>query len=122
MTKSQTRELDKLLREACFARDGHKCLKCGRTDQLAPSHIYPKGTYKKMRHDLDNVKTLCFQHHIHWWHKNPIEAWEWLQATLPKERLARLKLMAQTTFKGKEDVAAIRLYLRAMIKKYQDNG
>jgi len=96
MTKTQRKNLDKQIREACFARDGYRYVRCGRTDTLAPSHIYPKGKYPSMRYVLDNVKTLCYGCHIHFWHKSPIEAWEWIKTALPAARLKRLKKLSQT--------------------------
>lgn len=39
-----------------------------------------------------NVKLLCLHCHLFWWHKNPIEAHEWLTAVLPADRLKKLKL------------------------------
>lgn len=44
-----------------------------------------------MEFDLDNVKTLCYRCHLHWWHKNPVEAKEWLDQTLTEKRLMALK-------------------------------
>lgn len=45
------------LRETVFARDGHRCLRCGATDDLTVDHIFPRsigGT-----HALANLRTLC---------------------------------------------------------------
>ena len=30
----------------------------------------------------DNAKILCYQCHIQWWHKSPIEATQWISAYL----------------------------------------
>lgn len=111
MTKYQKAELTKLLREAVFARDGHKCLKCGRTDTLAPAHIYPKGTHQKMRWDTRNVITLCFQHHMHWAHKDPNNFVEWLHETLPKSRLQAIKMRSQVNDRSTQDFNLIKLDL-----------
>lgn len=117
VSKKEKKELDRLLREACFARDKNRCQVCGKTETLAPSHIYPKGRYRRMRWDIDNVITFCFYHHIGWWHKNPIEAHEWLQEFLPKERLKALKLRSDTCSGQKMDYELIRLDLEQTLKK-----
>lgn len=70
-----------------------------------------------MEYDPDNVKALCFFCHIRWWHKNPIEAHEWLQEILPAKRLSRLKMMSQTT--QKIDLNLARLLLLDTIEKLQ---
>lgn len=31
-----------------------------------------------------NLKALCYYCHLHWWHKNPIEAAEWYKKNYPK--------------------------------------
>ena len=110
--------LDTLLREACFARDGYKCIRCGKTERLAPSHIYPKGRYRKMRWILDNVLTMCFGCHIHFWHKNPIEAHEWLQTAIPKERLDKLRLCALIVDKTPFDFNATKIILELAKKRF----
>jgi 5-methylcytosine-specific restriction endonuclease McrA len=81
MTKDQIKELRRLLREAMLARDKNTCQYCGsKTRVLATSHIYPKGKYRKMEYDLDNVVALCnMPCHLGWWHKEPIEAGAWIK-------------------------------------------
>ena len=44
----------------------------------------------------ENVKLLCPYHHLFWWHRNPIEAHEWLQTAIPVDRQKKLKLASQT--------------------------
>lgn len=114
-SKHQTAVLRKLQHEACVLRD-KKCCKCGRTQKLQASHVYPKGTHRSMEYDLDNVKTLCYCCHIHWWHKNPIESATWFNEKYP-DRAKRLKLMSQTSH-GVPDYNLIKLYLEQEIKKY----
>lgn len=121
MTKHQKNILEKLLHQACVLRDGERCLKCGRRDRLSASHIYPKGRYQKMRFDLDNVKSLCFQCHMAFWHKDIEEAHEWLHQTLDKKRLDRLKLRSLVNDTKPLDYNAIKLYLTNEIKKYGRN-
>jgi len=111
----QKKKLYALLHEAVRIRDGAKCLKCGRTDKLQLSHIYPKGRYRLMEYLLDNVKLLCLSCHLFWWHKNPIEAHEWLKETLPKARLDKLKL-SSNTYLGSFDPKLVILELTAFVK------
>jgi len=114
MTKGEKKVLNGLLHKILEKRDG-RCLKCGKTEWQM-SHIYPKGRYRSMEFDPDNVKALCYACHLHWWHKNPIEAHEWLQIRMSDARLKRLKLMSQTT--NKIDYKLIRLFLEQTLKEY----
>lgn len=70
-----------------------------------------------MEYEPDNIKALCYSHHFHWWHKNPIEAHEWINEKYP-ERMKRLKLMAQTGA-GSRDYKLLKVYLTAELKKYE---
>ena len=102
MTKAQKNKLNKLVREYVILRD-KVCLRCGKSDRLHASHIYPKGKFRKMQFDVENVKALCVGCHLYWWHKHPIEAKEWAEVTLGKARLKRLKKQANTINKNKLD-------------------
>ena len=117
MTKYQRGVLKHLLALTCRTRDGGKCLKCGTTEKLHTSHIYPTGKYRKMAFDLDNVKTLCSTHHLYWWHKHPIEAHEWLERTFDPNRLKRLKLRSQVTGEGSLHYKTLKVYLENELKK-----
>ena len=81
------------------------------------SHIYPKGRYRKMQFDPDNVKALCLGCHLYWWHKHPIEAKDWAEKTLGKVRLRQLKKQANTINKNKLIFEEIRDELQ---KKLED--
>ncbi len=118
MTKHEKKVINGLLRQVIILRDGERCLKCSGTERLQMSHIYPKGKYRKMEFDEQNLKILCYGCHIHWWHKNPIEAHEWLEQTIEKKRLERLKLRARTIDKSTIDYKLLKLYLENIIKKY----
>lgn len=54
-TAYEKRILEKLFHNAIHLRDGGKCRRCGTDSRLSASHIYPKGTYQKMRYDIDNA-------------------------------------------------------------------
>jgi len=118
MNKSQKNKLTKLLRETCFARDS-KCLRCGREDTLAPSHIYPKGKYQRMRYELDNVKTLCYGCHFHFWHSEPLKAAVWIKEVIDAPRLKKLKKMAQSTSLPLLDYDKIKETLETLKKDYE---
>jgi len=95
LNKSQKTKLHKLVRELVILRD-RCCLKCGKVNNLHASHIYPRGKYRKMQFDPDNVKALCLGCHLYWWHKAPLEAGKWLETVLDRQRLNRLKKRANT--------------------------
>ena len=95
MKKAQKNNLHKLVREYVILRDKH-CLRCGKTDRLHASHIYPRGKYPKMQFNVENVKALCVGCHLYWWHKHPIDAKEWAEKTLGRRRLSKLKKQANT--------------------------
>jgi hypothetical protein len=86
---------DAEVRAEVFERDGNKCVRCQRTDTLAPSHVYPKGKYPRLRFMVINILTMCYGCHIHWWHKNPIEASEWFLKSFP-DRARQLSFLKDT--------------------------
>lgn len=95
MKKAEKTKLNKLVREYVILRD-RVCLKCGKSDRLHASHIYPRGKYPKMQFNVENVKALCLGCHLYWWHKHPIEAREWAEKALGIDRLDKLKKQANT--------------------------
>ena len=94
------------------------CLKCGKTNNLHASHIYPRGKYPKMQFDIDNVKVLCLGCHLYWWHKHPIEAKDWAIKALGSKRLNSLKKRANTINKNLWDFKKIKKQLEKELKKY----
>lgn len=111
--------LKRLRARACFLRDGGRCLKCGSTGGLSPSHIYPQGRYRNMAWMIDNVKTLCWPCHAFWWHKNPIEANEWIKKTLPKARLDKLKKLSQQLL-PRPDLVKVKKEYEQLIEKLEN--
>ena len=84
-------EFSKLIRKRdgrCLVADDHRFV-CG--GSLQASHIYPKGQYPLLELFPLNVKTLCWRHHIGWWHKNPSEASAWAHRYFPQEWWDRLE-------------------------------
>ena len=114
MTKAQKTKLNKLVREYVVLRD-KVCLRCGKPDRLHASHIYPKGKYRKMQFEVENVKALCIGCHLYWWHKHPIEAKEWAEKALGRARLNRLKKQANTINKNKLDFKELEIELKNKI-------
>jgi len=118
ISKADKKELHALLHELVKLRDGDKCLRCHRPGSWQMSHIYPKGRYRRMEYEPDNIKPLCYACHLCWWHKDPIGASAWLNDTLPLPRLQRLKLMAQVNAPFRMDIKLYKLFLKQEIKKY----
>lgn len=116
MTKAQKTKLNKLVREYVVLRD-KVCLRCGKPDRLHASHIYPKGKYRKMQFNTDNVKALCVGCHLYWWHKHPIEAREWAEEALGIDRLDKLKKQANTVNKTPWDFKEIEGELKNKIEE-----
>ena len=55
-------------RIAAKKRDGDQCIRCGSRELLEVNHIQPLGdgshSQRSCRHHLDNLETLCHQHHV----------------------------------------------------------
>ena len=81
--------LDELWSKAIRLRDG-KCVKCGSVRGLHAAHIFPKGSYPLLRHNLDNGLTLCYKDHYFWAHINPIEFVEFVKSFLGVEKYNKL--------------------------------
>lgn len=94
--KDARAKMNALLHELVRLRDRERCLRCGTTERLQLSHIYPKGKHRSMEFDPWNVKLLCVRCHLYWWHKHPMEAAEWIKTVRPPKELDRLKLMSQS--------------------------
>jgi hypothetical protein len=67
MSKLLTREA---FREGVFARDGHKCVVCGKTAEQTPEgkldahHIIERRLWSDGGYYLDNGATVCEEHHL----------------------------------------------------------
>lgn len=80
------KDLEDLVKLWCKKRDNYKCQKCGvhvEGSNAHGSHVIPVSAGNQFRFDPLNIKTLCYHHHINWWHKNPIEAAEWFREKFP---------------------------------------
>jgi hypothetical protein len=65
-----------------------------------------------------NIIALCYACHIHFWHKNPIEAHDWLKQKLP-DRMKKLKLIAQKGM-GSRDYKQLRTTLRKELNELRE--
>jgi hypothetical protein len=109
--KALIKRLDALARQATFARDGNACIRCGKRERLQLAHVHTRAQLS-LRHDLDNLMTLCAGDHL-WWHHHPSDAVTWWADKYP-ERALRLGVLRRTAHKP--DLAATELYLRAALR------
>lgn len=89
------RKLDDLVRDRCYERDGHRCVRCSGRSALTPSHVYPKGRYQNLRWLDINILTMCWPCHRYFWHDNPPEAMEWFEKNWG-DRLRLLRTLKDT--------------------------
>jgi len=79
--------LTKLVYYCVFARDKDTCVVCGkhvRGRDRQPSHVIPKARSSYLRWDMENIKTLCYVHHLRWWHQHPLKAGKWFEEKYPE--------------------------------------
>lgn len=104
------KDLDRLCREAVFARDGHKCMRCGKRDRLQWCHVYSR-RYRSLRWNLLNSMTLDAGCHL-FWHHRPLEAMDWWREKVGPLKATQLEIAARVRPGGKLDLEAIRIYLQ----------
>lgn len=108
------KQLDKLVKDYVKERDNYTCQHCGAKvegSNCHASHIFPVGSCSILQFEPLNMKVLCYHCHINWWHKNPIEADEWIKQKFP-DRVAILNVMK--TVKTKIST----IDLQALIEEY----
>lgn len=106
--KKLTKKLDILFSKFIRTRDG-RCLHCGKTENLQCSHIAGRKSLAGRWNDK-NAITLCYACHFYWWHKEPVEAAEWLKNNYPEFYNEGVRIR-QTTVKN--------LDLNALVEKYK---
>lgn len=106
-------ECDALTKKLIIAERGEACERCGKTPVYS-SHIKAKGHYYRIRFEKRNLILLCYYDHIHWWHKSPDEAVEWMEEQWPG-RLQELRIMAATA--AKPDLKMLVLCLRKEVSE-----
>lgn len=57
-------------------------MRCGSLDNLQCSHVASRKN-NAGRWDEHNALTLCVGCHLYWWHKEPVEASEWIKQRFP---------------------------------------
>ena len=73
-------------KKVVYLRDHGQCQRCFKQvtgSNAHTSHILPKSTHGALKYNLLNLKLLCYHDHINFWHKNPVEAGEWIREIFP---------------------------------------
>lgn len=103
-TKSSLkRKLDREVSRIVRARGS--CARCGKGAEqvtLQCSHIIGRSNLA-VRWSLDNCVALCVGCHLYWWHREPLEASEWVRSYLGEIKLRELKDKAKTIKKWTMD-------------------
>ncbi len=107
--------LDKLCRQVVFQRDGHKCARCGKADNIQWCHVNSR-RYLSTRWMLENSLAMCAGCHL-LWHHRPTEAAEWFAKKYP-DRIQHLMLV-QAEKSHRIDAELTRIYLQARLEQYQ---
>lgn len=81
--RKEEQALDLIVKEILILQRGEFCERCQGNKVLQGAHIFPKGTYKRMRWMFLNLLILCEACHIFWWHKNPLDAKRWFDEKFP---------------------------------------
>ncbi len=90
MAKSKRQKLIKEMDDLCRAiirlRDDDTCQMCQKKvygSNSHPSHVLAKSTHIHLRHDLLNIKLLCFHCHKWIWHIDPLIVHGWFKDKFP---------------------------------------
>ncbi len=82
------------------------------------SHIIPVSHGNALKYDPENIICLSYHNHINWWHKNPIEAYEWFKTKFP-ERYKYVMAKKNDLVKfSVDDLLKIKAKLEEQLKKY----
>ena len=109
------KEAETLAKQCAKKRDDYICQKCGKEVSginAHGSHVIPVSGSQYLRFDLMNIKCLCYHDHMGWWHKNPLEAYEWFKQKFP-DRYNYLMENKNKTHSWTRDE------LKKMIKEYK---
>jgi 5-methylcytosine-specific restriction endonuclease McrA len=83
------------------------------------SHIIPVSHGNSLKYDPENIITLSYHNHINWWHKNPIEAYEWFKTQFPKRYKYVMARKDKIVKYSVDDLLAIKAKLEKQLKKYE---
>src|SRR3990172_6983358 len=105
MTRKDTKRLSSIFNRLIRERDkvcqvGARFGGCGGVLQC--SHIHSVGAYKNLQFHPTNAVGMCWRHHFFFWHKNPVDAFQWVREYLGDERWKDLEVLRRTyTIKDK---------------------
>lgn len=75
--------------------DGADISNCG--GPLQDAHVISR-TNTTLRYDILNHLSLCYRHHIHFWHTSPLEAMEWFSKKYPDRYLYLMQARNKITY------------------------
>lgn len=64
-------------------RDGYICQRCWSTENIHWSHIINEARDHRLATNEYNIKALCYNCHMNFWHKDPLNASEWFRWKFP---------------------------------------
>lgn len=93
--KKVYKENIKMAKDIAKTRDKYICQKCWSNQNIHWSHIINEAKDHRLSTDEDNIKALCYNCHLNWRHKNPVEAWDWFKQKRPwrRERLKEKQIV-----------------------------
>lgn len=80
------KKLEVLVKAYVKQRDGYICQRCQKKVEgvnCHASHVIPVSRSGYLQFEPLNMKVMCYNCHIGWWHKHPIEAGRWFTDTFP---------------------------------------
>lgn len=72
-----------LAKKIAKTRDWYVCQRCWNDKNIHWSHIINEARDHRLACNPYNIKALCYNCHLNWWHKNPIEAGLWFREKFP---------------------------------------
>lgn len=73
----------KLAKTIAKTRDLFTCQYCWKKTNIHWSHIINEAKDHRLAINPYNIKALCYNCHLNWWHKNPLAAWDWFKSKWP---------------------------------------
>lgn len=112
---SLKKKLDKLVKDYIKKRDGYICQHCGKAvsgSDCHASHVIPVSRSGYLQFEPLNMKVMCYNCHMNWWHKHPVEAGKWFTDTFPErwEYLSELHIQRLKPLKEAQLIEKIEEY------------
>lgn len=82
-------------------RDWYTCQRCGNKENIHWSHVINEAADHRLSTYEYNIKALCYNCHLNFWHKNPCEAHIWFEGKFPGRYEALNKLHIEYSKEGK---------------------